>query len=49
LHHDFPKKVIENPDFEPIDNPVSVTHLKSEGLSETFINYMLRWEGFVEE
>jgi 2,4-dienoyl-CoA reductase-like NADH-dependent reductase (Old Yellow Enzyme family) len=49
LHHDFPKKVIENPDFEPIDNPVTVTHLKSEGLSETFINYMRRWEGFVEE
>jgi 2,4-dienoyl-CoA reductase-like NADH-dependent reductase (Old Yellow Enzyme family) len=48
LHHDFPKKVIANPNFEPIENPVSVAHLKSEGLSDTFVNYMRRWEGFVK-
>ncbi len=47
LHHDFPKKVIENSNFKPIQNPVSSEYLKSEGLSDTFINYMRRWEGFV--
>ncbi|WP_296347862.1 NADH:flavin oxidoreductase [Winogradskyella sp.] len=47
LHHDFPKKVIENSNFKPIQNPVSPEYLKSEGLSDTFINYMRRWEGFV--
>ena len=49
LHHDFPMRVIENPDFTPIENPVSEAYLKSEGLSDTFIGYMRRWEGFVED
>ena len=49
LHHDFPEKVIANPDFKPVANPVSVKYLKTEGLSDTFINYMRRWEGFVEK
>lgn len=48
LHHDFPEKVIANPHFEPIENPVSVDHLKAEGLSNTFITYMGRWDGFVK-
>ena len=48
LHHDFPMRVMENPDFRPIENPVSEAYLKSEGLSDTFIGYMRRWEGFVE-
>ncbi|GAB5564390.1 MAG: NADH-dependent flavin oxidoreductase [Winogradskyella sp.] len=47
LHHDFPKKVIENSNFKPIQNPVSPEYLKSEGLSDTFITYMRRREGFV--
>ncbi|WP_250434069.1 NADH:flavin oxidoreductase [Hanstruepera flava] len=47
LHHDFPKRVIENPNFKPIENPVSESYLKSEGLSNTFIDYMRRWDGFV--
>lgn len=49
LHHDFPQRVMENPDFEPIETPVSAEHLQKEGLSPTFINYMRRWKGFVEE
>ena len=48
LHHDFPKKVTEDSKFTPIENPVTQTYLKSEGLSDKFINYMRRWEGFVE-
>lgn len=47
LHHDFPKRVIDNPLFIPIENPVSVSYLKDEGLSDVFIDYMRRWEGFV--
>ncbi|WP_191859254.1 NADH:flavin oxidoreductase [Hanstruepera ponticola] len=49
LHHDFPKRVMKNSDFKPINNPVSEAYLKSEGLSDTFIDYMRRWDGFVEE
>ncbi|MFK7834310.1 MAG: NADH:flavin oxidoreductase [Winogradskyella sp.] len=49
LHHDFPKRVIANPDFVLIENPVSADYLKNEGLSETFITYMRRWDGFVED
>jgi len=49
LHHDFPKKVIEQPSFTPTDIPVSEAYLKFEGLSDTFIAYMRRWPGFVED
>lgn len=49
LHHDFPIKVMENADFEPIETPVSEAHLSQEGLSEKFITYMRRWPDFVEE
>ena len=47
LHHDFPKRVIENPNFKPIEIPVSESYLKSEGLGTAFIDYMRRWDGFV--
>lgn len=49
LHHDFPKKVIENPNFEPVETPVSKAYLSEEGLSEKFITYMGRWPDFVEK
>lgn len=49
LHHDFPKRVMENPDFEPIETPVTAEYLQKEGLSPKFIDYMRRWKGFVEE
>ncbi|MBQ0767761.1 MAG: NADH:flavin oxidoreductase [Bizionia sp.] len=49
LHHDFPIKVIDNPKFESINTPVSKAYLAKEGLSENFITYMKRWDGFVEE
>ena len=47
LHHDFPAKVMGNPKFEPIELPVSKTHLNKEGLSDKFIDYMGAWPGFV--
>ncbi len=49
LHHDFPAKVIADPSFSPIPLPASERHLSQEGLSQTFIDYMKRWEGFVGE
>ena len=49
LHHDFPKIVFVNPDFEPEEIPVSKQYLHNEGLSESFISYLCRWPDFVLE
>jgi len=48
LHHDFPVKVIENPQFEPTETPVSKDYLRHEGLGEDFIKYMEKWPDFLE-
>lgn len=48
LHHDFPLKVMNNPNFETTSLPVTAEYLNKEGLSETFINYMRNWKGFVK-
>ncbi|WP_299227616.1 NADH:flavin oxidoreductase [uncultured Psychroserpens sp.] len=47
LHHDFPKQVRSNSNFEPTPLPVTEDYLLNEGLSEKFITYMKRWDGFV--
>ncbi len=47
LHHNFPVKVMEDPNFVPVETPVSPDYLKKEGLSDTFIKYMNRWPNFV--
>ncbi len=47
LHHDFPLKVINNPDFEPVETLVSKEYLFQEGLSGKFVDYMRRWPDFV--
>jgi len=49
IHHDFPNKVMNNPDFEPQSLPVSAEYLKNEGLNDQFITYMKRWPDFVAE
>ncbi|MBY0563371.1 MAG: NADH:flavin oxidoreductase [Hyphomonadaceae bacterium] len=49
LHHDFPKKVEADPAFKPVSLPVSAEHLRTEGLGESFVNYMRTWKGFVAE
>ena len=49
LHHDFPNKVLENQDFIPINTPSPKEHLRKEGLSEKFIEYLKVFKGFVEE
>lgn len=49
LHHDYPLKMQENQNFVPVSNPVSVDHLRAEGLGEAFVTYMSGWKGFVQE
>ena len=49
LHHDYPMQMQADGDFQPVANPVSVEHLRSEGLSDTFVEYMKNWKGFVAE
>jgi len=49
LHHNFPKLVIENPNFNPIAIPVSKEHLTKEGLGKKFIEYLNRWPDFVKK
>lgn len=49
LHHDFPKRVIEDEDFVPVATPVTRAYLKKEGLSDVFVDYMKRWPDFVRE
>ncbi len=49
LHHDYPELMAADPDFQPIVRPVSRAHLRAEGLSPTFVEYMNNWKGFVAE
>lgn len=48
LHHDFPRQVRANADFEPVSIPVTADYLRKEGLGEAFVAYMSTWGGFVE-
>jgi len=48
IHHNFPKLIKADHNFEPMSLPVTRDHLKNEGLSESFIAYMSNWAGFVE-
>jgi 2,4-dienoyl-CoA reductase-like NADH-dependent reductase (Old Yellow Enzyme family) len=47
LHHDYPDCVMADPDFEPVELPVSPAYLRQQGLGEDFVAYMRRWKGFV--
>jgi 2,4-dienoyl-CoA reductase-like NADH-dependent reductase (Old Yellow Enzyme family) len=47
LHHDFPERCRNDPAFKPVALPVTAGYLRSEGLSDKFIDYMKSWEGFV--
>ena len=49
LHHDFPQRVMDEPEFTPVEPPVTKEYLRKEGLGEDFISYMQRWEGFVAD
>ena len=49
LHHDFPNRVLMYNNFIPISTPSSKEHLRQEGLSDKFIEYLRVFKGFVEE
>ena len=49
LHHDFPNRVLMDNNFIPISTPSSKEHLRQEGLSDKFIEYLKVFKGFVEE
>lgn len=48
LNHNFPKLYQANSSFLPTEIPVTGDYLKSEGLSEKFIQYISKW-GFTSE
>jgi 2,4-dienoyl-CoA reductase-like NADH-dependent reductase (Old Yellow Enzyme family) len=49
LHHDFPRRVQQDPAFTPVSLPVSSAYLHREGLSDAFVTYMRNWKGFVAD
>ena len=49
LHHDFPRRCLDDPGFESMQLPVTADYLHAEGLSDKFIGYMKSWQGFVAE
>jgi 2,4-dienoyl-CoA reductase-like NADH-dependent reductase (Old Yellow Enzyme family) len=49
LHHDFPRRMAADPDFEPVQLPVTREYLRSQGLGDAFLNYMANWAGFVKD
>jgi 2,4-dienoyl-CoA reductase-like NADH-dependent reductase (Old Yellow Enzyme family) len=49
LHHDFPKKVAADQDFQAIALPVTRAHLQAERLGPVFVDYMNSWKGFVAQ
>jgi len=40
LHHDYPKRYVADADFEPISMPVTASHLREEGVSPAFLEYL---------
>lgn len=49
LRHDFPERVRTDADYVSPALPVTVAHLRAEGLGEAFVKYMQTWKGFVAE
>lgn len=48
LRHDFPERVRRDGAFVSPSLPVTAQHLRDEGLSTSFVDYMKGWPGFVE-
>ena len=49
LHHDFPKRLAADGNFQAVTLPVTRAHLVAEGLGPKFVDYMATWKGFVSE
>lgn len=48
LHYDFPKQIIDNPNFKRTKTPVTEAYLIEQGLGNAFVEYMKNWKYFVE-
>jgi 2,4-dienoyl-CoA reductase-like NADH-dependent reductase (Old Yellow Enzyme family) len=48
LRHDFPNRVHADAAYQSPQTPVTVQHLRDEGLSPAFVQYMRQWPNFVE-
>jgi len=48
-NHDFARSACADSDFVKRDLPVTREILQSEGLSQTFVDYMSGWKGFVAD
>lgn len=47
LHHDFPARAANDPEFAARQLPVTADELAAEGLGPAFVEYMSGWRGFV--
>ena len=48
LRHDFPERIRRDAAYVSPSLPVTAQHLRDEGLSAAFVDYMKGWPGFVE-
>ena len=48
LRHDVVKRIEADASYTSPQTPVTVQHLRDEGLSPTFVQYMRQWPNFVE-
>jgi 2,4-dienoyl-CoA reductase-like NADH-dependent reductase (Old Yellow Enzyme family) len=48
LHHNYPNLLSADANFTPVALPVPPEHLRTEGLSDAFVEYMKNWKGFVK-
>ncbi|WP_331271185.1 NADH:flavin oxidoreductase [Rhodococcus sp. 114MFTsu3.1] len=49
LQHDFARRVLADPSYASVSQPVSRAHLESQGLGRAFIDYLAEsWDDFVD-
>lgn len=48
-NHDFPNRLRDDPEFQMRTLPVAVSDLRSEGVSDHFIEYLRGWRNFVAD
>jgi 2,4-dienoyl-CoA reductase-like NADH-dependent reductase (Old Yellow Enzyme family) len=49
LRHDVVNRIRRDPAYTSPATPVTIQHLRDEGLSPRFVQYMRQWPGFVED
>ncbi len=49
LYPDFPRMILQDPDLEPEWLPVSASYLRSQAVSDGFIEYLTTWKGFISD